>query len=626
MVVPLGVGIGDVIGVAKLAKSVITEIKKKNEALTEYRALLLELDLLAQILDQIDGQTRILKDSDNNRTDQFELIRACCEACREPLQKFLDKVSKFEPSLGVWATDRKAIKGVGRKIQWKVAYQDDVAELRAILMGYTFRIFNWGKPLLCLDWLKPFPTINLLMTNSDSFRAFKKDGVEKFHHLQKLVKEHHTLLESLSISQKTIGGDLENHRGTILDNIDQCKRQIIGLANTNDTTFDNLGIKIDEYLKYGAKSQRKIDGQVNSLRDIQAHATSQRNDHLSSQEVTAESPAKSLAKSPNILTNSLAIFMVILASSNAALSYKLTKQNGAHLQQYVAKAGNITAQQQEYEECHPVATPAVIFSHQAQSMKSGSLTYWGKDESWEALWLNVNDSKGGTGGPSSLKSMSKYEKLSFFFRVDALGPDYHAPPGNHGLWAPPDVRIGYTRTKSDLFRWSGGTVTHVGCGNPVDRDIHLFHSAMTVFTQNTDNSHLLCVPFDARGTYTVQKSGDWRPLAFRYTKVDNSQRAYSVLSVNGDHQQIAAPGSPRWTPQLLPPAYNCQKGSHRLQAGLIGSLPLLLALAAFSAPPTALIEVLTSSPRARIWKPHQYQYPAGRKCYSLLIIRRKFQV
>ena len=139
MVVPLGVGIGDVIGVAKLAKSVLTEIKKKNEALTEYRALLLELDLLAQILDQIDGQARNLEHSDDS-TNHFELIRACCSACQEPLQKFLDKISKFEPSLGVWATDGKAMKGVGRKIQWKVAYEEDVRELRAILMAYTVRI------------------------------------------------------------------------------------------------------------------------------------------------------------------------------------------------------------------------------------------------------------------------------------------------------------------------------------------------------------------------------------------------------------------------------------------------------------------------------------------------------
>ena len=521
------------------------------------------------------------------------------------------------------------MKGVGRKIQWKVAYEEDVRELRAILMGCTVRILlcqglQLGRASSLLRLREAIPKDQfVLMTDSNSFRACKKDGTEKFHHLQRLVREHHTLLESMSNSQKTIRGDSENHQSTILDDIDQCRRQIIGLANANDTKFDDLGIKIDEYLKCGAESQRKIDRQVNTVRGIQAHATSQSNDHPSSKEVTAESPVNSLIRSRNTLTNSLAIFMVILASSNAALSHKLTKQNWAHLLQYCAKAGNVTAQQQDYEECHPIATPAMTSSHQAQSMELSSLTYWGKDESWEALWHNVNDPKSGIGGPSSLQSMSKYEKLSFYFRVDALAPDYHAPPGDHGLWAPPDVRIGYTRTNSDLFRWVGGTITHVERGNPVDLSLQLFQSAMTVFAQNADNPHLLCVPFDARGTYTVEKSADWRPLAFRHIRVDNSQRMYSILSINGDHQHIAAQGSPRWAPQLLPPVYNCQKGSPRQQAGLIGSLPLLLALAAFSAPPTVLIGVMTNCLQPRSWRPHQYVYPAGRESPSFLMKQKR---
>lgn len=126
---PLGVGIGDIVGVAKLAKSVITEIKKKNEALT----------------DQIDGQTRNLNHSDDNN-DQFELKQACCVACPEPLQKFLDKISKFDPSLEVRAPDGKAVKGVGRRIQWKVPYEEDVWNLRAILMGYTVQDLVVSEP------------------------------------------------------------------------------------------------------------------------------------------------------------------------------------------------------------------------------------------------------------------------------------------------------------------------------------------------------------------------------------------------------------------------------------------------------------------------------------------------
>ena len=453
------------------------------------------------------------------------------------------------------------------------------------------------------------------MTISDSVRASKKDGTEKFHYLQRLVKGHHTLLESLSNSQKTIRGDSESHQRTILDHIDQCKRQIIDLANANDTIFKDLGIKIDESLKSGAESQRNVDGEVDMLRDIQAQATWQSNCHLSSQEVTVESQAKSLIKSPNNLTTSLAILMVILASSNAALSYKLTKQNSVDPQrQYVAKARNVIARLQEYKGCHPVAAPAMMSSHQDKSMEISSLTSRGKDERWEALWYESEDSKRTTGGLGSLKSGSKYDNLSFFFRVDSLAPNYYAQPaqhGNHGFWAPPNVRTGYTRTNGDLFRWVGGTVTHVARGESVGESLHSVHSAMTVFTQNPDTPHLLCVPFDAERTHVGQHPGGWRPLPSCNIRVDNSQRTFSALSLHRDRQ--ANPGSPRWIHQILPPLYNNQDGTPRLQAGLIGSLPLLLALAAFSAPPTALIGVLTNCLRPRSWRPHHYPYPAGRE-------------
>ena len=91
------------------------------------------------------------------------------------------------------------------------------------------------------------------------------------------------------------------------------------------------------------------------------------------------------------------------------------------------------------------------------------------------------------------------------------------------------------------------------------------------------------------------------------------QYAYSYVSANGDREHIAAPGSRHWMPQLLPRVYDNQNGSQRKQAGLVGSIPLLIALAAFSAPPATLIPVLTHCVQPQRWQPHQWQYPAGRK-------------
>lgn len=203
--------------------------------------------------------------------------------------------------------------------------------------------------------------------------------------------------------------------------------------------------------------------------------------------------------------------------------------------------------------------------------------------------------------------------LSFYFRIDPLAPNYQAQRGPQLFWVPPDIRTGYNRGSSVLFHWMGGIITRVAANDPVSRSLQQRYSAATVFTQNPDTPHLLVVPFDATITHAYQNPGGWRPLTFRHVRLSNTQRAYSAVSAAGDRQHIAAPGPPRWMPQLLPGVYDYQTGSPRIQAGLIGSIPLLIALAAFSAPPAALLAVLTNYVRPNAWRPHQYQYPMGRK-------------
>ena len=158
--------------------------------------------------------------------------------------------------------------------------------------------------------------------------------------------------------------------------------------------------------------------------------------------------------------------------------------------------------------------------------------------------------------------------------------------------------------------------------NSVDQFLGQIHSTATIFTQNPDTPHLLVVPFDARTTHVYQNPGGWRPLVFCHLRIGNTQRTYSAVLANGDRQHIAAPGSRHWMPQLLPRVYDYQNGSPRIQAGLVGSIPLLIALAAFSAPPNFLTEVLTNCLRPGQWRSHQYQYPAGRELVrSMFLVR-----
>ena len=207
--------------------------------------------------------------------------------------------------------------------------------------------------------------------------------------------------------------------------------------------------------------------------------------------------------------------------------------------------------------------------------------------------------------------------ISFYARFDPLEPNYQEQPvrhGSHSFWIPPNSRDEYTRRSGILFRWMGGVMNVVGYNDPVTWPLHRIHSAATVFTQYPDTPLLLVVPFDAQMTHPHQNSGGWKPLYFQHVQIGNTQRFYSAVSATGDRQHIAAPGSRHWMPQLLPRIYDHQSGSPKIQAGLVGSLPLLLALAAFSAPPNVLAGVLTTCVSPGSWRPHDFAYPAGRKC------------
>ena len=207
------------------------------------------------------------------------------------------------------------------------------------------------------------------------------------------------------------------------------------------------------------------------------------------------------------------------------------------------------------------------------------------------------------------------QNVSFYVLIEQLEPNYQAQPpqhGPHGYWSPPIERTGYTDRSGSLFHWRGGTMTHIAGNGAAARSSYPVYSAATVFTQNPDTPHLLVVPFDARRQHVYQYPGAWRPLSFRHVRMTPTQRTYSAVLANGDRQHIAARGSPHWMPQLLPKVYDDQSQSTRIQAGLIGSIPLLIALAAFSAPASFLRAVLTGCVRPGRWLPHQQQYPAGR--------------
>ena len=205
--------------------------------------------------------------------------------------------------------------------------------------------------------------------------------------------------------------------------------------------------------------------------------------------------------------------------------------------------------------------------------------------------------------------------LSFYVRIEPLSPNYgsNGQPVRHGdggYWMPPDRPNGLTNGPgpTQLLRWEGGRISIVPANNPI-RGINLngyVYRAATIFTQYSDIPHLLTVPFDARTTRVDIFGPGWLHITFNHIQVENNNSAYySYISTHGGEQKIAAPGLPNWIPQLLLPEYNCDpRHATRIQAGLIGELPLLFALAAFSALPERLGVMLLSSMQPGKWISH----------------------
>ena len=150
------------------------------------------------------------------------------------------------------------------------------------------------------------------------------------------------------------------------------------------------------------------------------------------------------------------------------------------------------------------------------------------------------------------------------------------------------------------------------------------YSEATIFSQKDDTDHLLAVDINALSRDVATYDVGWRVLSFDHYPRTNPDSTYSYINLLGEERQLAAQGSCNLVPQLMPREYNYQRtspnghpiSSTTTSAGLIGSLPLLVGLGAFSAPRDSITPALTGSITALgAWTHHDW--PTGRKSRPL---------
>lgn len=125
-----GYSAGDFIATTELIFKVISAFKDGSGATDEYRQILQELESVLHLLQHISS----LPTTERNFA-YVNAIKGVALNLQAPLRKFLDKVGKRYGPLGGAPKNGTATPLVvaGRKAQWAVVMEKDIAKLRAVV-------------------------------------------------------------------------------------------------------------------------------------------------------------------------------------------------------------------------------------------------------------------------------------------------------------------------------------------------------------------------------------------------------------------------------------------------------------------------------------------------------------
>ncbi|KAH0524009.1 hypothetical protein TsFJ059_008933 [Trichoderma semiorbis] len=176
MALPFSFSVSEFFIVRQLIGKVAVELRENGEAAPEYQSLLIELEALERALRHL----QTLKPT-KHELIQLTSIRATALACERPLRNFLDKISKFERRLGSFDIANNTLKGLPRKMQFKIMLKEDVKELRSALASHV-------------------ATINLLlMTQTVASISVAEDDRSYFaSRLESKISTHNRVLEAVN--------------------------------------------------------------------------------------------------------------------------------------------------------------------------------------------------------------------------------------------------------------------------------------------------------------------------------------------------------------------------------------------------------------------------------------------
>ena len=136
---PISFGsVGDIISICLLVKDLVAALDESKGSAAEYKEVRLELRALERALLEVEVLSRS-QASTVKLNALYATARKAALDCRQPVEAFLDRIKKYDPSFGAGAS-RNIVRNTAMKIRWQLSQKDEVTRIRAEIIAHSSSI------------------------------------------------------------------------------------------------------------------------------------------------------------------------------------------------------------------------------------------------------------------------------------------------------------------------------------------------------------------------------------------------------------------------------------------------------------------------------------------------------
>jgi ubiquitin C len=348
---------GDFVVISKLIYKIGVELKKKPESAADYQLLLIELETLDRTLKSLEH----IKVAQHGRR-RLDGIRALASVCQLPLQEFLEKIEKFEDSLGPWNTNTRSFSGITQRLRWSMKYKDEAKALRAKLAPNLTTI-----------------TVLLMAQSVDSLSNTELDRVKLVQEMNDRVSSQSRILTALKDSTHRIANGQ--------DSLATGQSHLTATAIKQDRDLQTLKSKANELLKSNATHGVQLHHQTTILTEVHENSVTikaQTHESLALATSIHQDVAEIKASTPSILGRALDLLDAVTAgiskmhdittllhqmiSLTSRFEVEMRETMGKLLQAFWVIQGQLA--RLESFMCRRICLPTVVFRDAFNVMRS----------------------------------------------------------------------------------------------------------------------------------------------------------------------------------------------------------------------------------------------------------------